>query len=447
MIEHGIPAPEVAKFIYATHGPGSEYVRRPTEWLTRFWGDLLESLELSGMATDHLKLVIVDSLRAEIETVRVGGKCYVVLDQGLTDLFEPLTSASLHALTTQLGLIPSDRDEIPSWEHGLVANRFLSVGLRTEALLQAYYCAHQRGREEPVGSDHDRRDRWVRFQIAFSVAHELAHCSLKGSGDVLARSLSRSFEENLRAYVEQTDVEYPVAPHPSEESEKLARLVLLLADQQREMDPAAEIEKLPAFQWRSRTEQLDWLLAEDSGVGEEVMADHFALSMTARLLADQGESFDECMVAAVQAIRHMFLLRLLSANLTSYNAPPSHADLAKLIEEFNVRDWFAGASAVVFTTRQFNRGEDRNRANADVLRERRLSRVAAALTKTGEAASDLRKTVIGRRHAGRTYRALESEEARELEEVADTDDLDRFLIELTGVGARVNSTPGSAEGP
>jgi hypothetical protein len=453
VLEHGLALPSVAAYLRNTRGPGSEYLRYPSDRYIRFWGDFLESLEMSDISTSHIKLSIVDSTSPEIETIKIGGRSHLILDQAIIDVFTMMTSVAFHVSSPRLDISAADWGGSAWWVHALFANRFLNDGRRAEAVVQGNLCARARQMQGDLTLDEHRRDRWVEIQVAFSLGHEVGHCTVFNGNQVLARSGSASFEEVMRPYVELMDQEDPVEYAQNHESAVIERQI---AEYIREVnaslaehghDPIPR-DPMPTYRGMSYGEKLDLVLSDESGVGEEVVADYLAMSMVARLMAHPKMPFDECLAACVAAIRTTFLLRMIKVLSNSYfDSRFPTKTMAELINEMRIREEFAGFSAMTLSRRQHLREiDDPNGVLSDATKEAlelRSSRLAGFLSHMANRWSeDVFFTIPREMHAGRTFEAVNQlRDDPQFRKMATSPNMANVLAEITGIGRSQSSWP------
>lgn len=350
MLESGLVPHSVATYLTVSRGGGSEYLRYPTDRLSRFFGDCLESLEASGLSARHVKLSVVDSHRLDIETLISSDQHRVVFDQSLADAFR-LGSAALLDEMYPFGawVFPEEIDRTPSLLHALTANRFLAIGMEQEALIQAHLSRMAGHTGAAARFDADHLNRWVDVQCAFAVAHEVGHCRLLGSGESLARGAVQSFEDLMLPYVREMDTIDPAEYAPGFLDEGLGRDLRARAS-------ALEIPlSLPQFRGTSREERLDWIVSESDGIGEEVLCDFISLSFTARM--PQGRlAYDECLIACVSAFGQLALIRYIEQVCLSFSGRKiDSAETDRLARELSLRSEFMGYSAVLLLGKQHAR--------------------------------------------------------------------------------------------
>jgi hypothetical protein len=324
---------------------------------------------------EHIKLSIVDSHRLDIESIVSEDNQHIIFDQSLIDAFNLMTPLVLdHLEPVKKWEFPAEARN-PSWLHAHFANRYLAAGMEHEAIIQAGFAAYAQRSEGPSRANPQTVDRWVRVQCAYTVAHELGHCRI-GSGDVIARALAQSFEDDMLPYLRQMDEEDPPQYHSEttySEKDRLRREEFdrLNALHMEELGrPAVSPVFLP-YRGMSREELLDWIVSDVTGVGEEVLADFLALSLTPRLTASDEVEYLESLVACISAFRHIMLFRMIEILCTAFDGRlfDGHA-INRLTHELELRARFMAYSAEIMLTKQHLRD----------CRERDLSAEAANAT-------------------------------------------------------------------
>jgi hypothetical protein len=206
---------------------------------------------------------------------------------------------------------------------------------------------------------------WTRVQAAFALAHEVGHCQLSpGSDHNIARSTAWGFEKEIRPLAQEYDAQHSdgryqnfVESHDErlrqeriaweakgrDRLEKLKTMLNEAGEQISKVDPAFTISPPFSFKRLSHEAQLDWILKDDSGIGEEVLCDHVALTFTVGLMDDSVLPFEECLSACVMAVYELGLLRCAEILCRAHTSSAMRRDaLHQLLQELDARQKFLG---------------------------------------------------------------------------------------------------------
>ena len=321
MIEIGLAPDFVARYLRATRGEGSEYLRDSATILERFFGDVLESLDRSGIHARHVKLYMVNSVRADIETLHYDDSARIIFDQGMMDLFDMLNRI-IYGQMSRGGLIelpPTD-----AWVNSLFAHRFLAQGKHIQAAVQAAIAQSMVRNARSALIDDAELENWVIVQSAFAIAHETAHCRFHDGDQVFARGVEQDFEDRLLPLVRQYDQEQPVDLAPAYRN--FERETNLEIARRSGLD-LSTVEKLADPSWgdssqrssKTLEEQLDLIMHPDSALGEEILCDYWALMFTTRILGGKIMHPDEALIACFLAFLYQSLVRHVEGLASSYH--------------------------------------------------------------------------------------------------------------------------------
>lgn len=360
---------------------------------------ILVNFETSGIPLDHIRLLIVDSPRGDLETVLTNVNSHIIFDQALYDILRVLVSALFAEVNVHLGWPAIGHDRTSPWLHAVFANRYLSEGLSEEALIHATECWAGREAERAPAWDINRVNAWMSVQAAFALAHELGHCPLsRGSDHSVARSTAWDFEKEMRPLAQQYDAmrsdggdkdfieshderikqeQIVWAAQARDRLEKLIKIRNDAAEQITKLDPAFTLLPPLAYKRMSHEEQLDWVLRDDSRIGEEVLCDYLALVLTANLMGEIVLPFEECLTACVMTMYELSLLRC--AELVCRAATGSAMRTGawrQLFQELDARQGFIGISAQLLHEKwllgELDPSHDAQRRTA-ILEERRAA--------------------------------------------------------------------------
>jgi hypothetical protein len=333
VLEIGIVKEWIRSYLNATRGRGWEYPPYDMTHLQLFFADCLDSLHLSSIKASKVRLIIVQTPYAQVETVHSADQCYIIFDQGFREVLHILNKEYRYACRLEDASEELDHDAPPPrWLRVMYANRFLSLGRNNEALVNALFARD--ATPSPSFPDFsqeeiDELSRWGFVQEAFTIAHELAHCRLDESHGILAHGLASSFNELVREAAVRWD---------AREAERTGLKAKFDADMFAAIDAAVSgfganndhvspeyldmaakrfketytTQLQATLQDESREAQLDWLLREGNPIGEEVLSDYFAMYFVTRLLGDRFLPFDECVLACTLASMHIVTWRSIT---------------------------------------------------------------------------------------------------------------------------------------
>ena len=322
-----------------------------------------------------LRLSIVDSRRPDTETLIDTTQSFIIFDQAILDVFILLTGAQLAKVS---GRILPEQPTDPWWVNALYANRYSSAGLGEEALIQANLAVFGRKQQGVPRVDVQLVEEWVKIQAAFTVAHEVAHCWTAHGGS-LAAAVVVQFESFNREYVEQLDAQSPVDVWPRPELQFAVRLSEFIKSELLAVDPELSFNGAPTLPYRSRSEELDAVVSDPTGFGEEVLADYISLVFTSKLMAEDPVSYDEALIASSLALRHVMLMRFVDIISRSYTGSAPHPQVVvALADELEIRNQFAKITAINLCMHDQVRWQTESASSEDQ-QERRRARVEGLL--------------------------------------------------------------------
>ena len=212
MIEIGIADQVLRRYLIATRGEGSEYLRYPTDRLSRFFADSLETFDALGDTT-HIKLIYTNSYRGDIEHIHFGNGSYIIFDQSMMELLGIATDSLLRSMSLALDGEDLSRTGILN---AFYASRQLALGRPSYAAFHASMCQESRRREpQPYKPDKQRRNAWVEIQSCFMIGHEVMHSRLlprdsqQSLADerILASEVANDFAKRMRPLLQAMDKE------------------------------------------------------------------------------------------------------------------------------------------------------------------------------------------------------------------------------------------------
>ncbi|MDJ0455174.1 hypothetical protein [Gordonia amicalis] len=384
MLDYGTAPDAVSRYISATRGTHSNY---DNPMLPTFFNNCVAALSRYGFDASHVRMSQISSHVGDVETIHTSTGSHIIYDSRLRSIHFALLSALFNEAAPSLSYRPMF--EIPGWVHAIHAARYLAGGQREKAAFNAFHAYEKKQQQPPGMHNPDLVGSWTAVMSAYSIAHELAHCTIRDTADVIARAYASDYEKAILEAVRYLDSNSPIdllgnmtfGPLETMQIPRITEsgIQYVAATEDEDIRKILETKIVPRYGAKiTLEERLDSIMSNLEGIGEEVICDALAIVLTTILLGDKilnrDETFMACHMAARanQFIRKVDLALKPSGRSGSLLAATSFEDKADSLdniwatyEETWLRTKFSAIwTAVIFKT------QNQAAADADISRSR-----------------------------------------------------------------------------
>jgi hypothetical protein len=310
MIEVSSAGSTLRRYLLATRGEGTEYLIYPTDRLSRFFVDCLETFEPAGLDTSRVRLVHINSHRGDIEHIHDVTASHVIFDQSMMEILGLATDS----LNRTMSLGAGDAAPFPSLLSAFYAYRHLALGMPDDAIFDASLCRTLRRSEpRPYTADEQRRNVWVQVQSCFTIGHEVMHARLpsdgSSDGSILAQLLAKDYAARMTPMLAAMDKAGPGGSYGD------------WAGQWRLTNGAEDtfrpVVEAPRLSW---VEQLRWIAESQDSFGQEVLCDYGAALMVMRNLGGDLLPPDEILLACYVALVTRMCMQVVEKRILAYTS-------------------------------------------------------------------------------------------------------------------------------